>query len=58
MFINEEYRATVGGVYQERLDRDRTDLPTDALEPTDRVDIDSDDETDVLTDAISVDSVQ
>ncbi len=32
VFINDEFRATVGGIYQERLDRDRIELPTDSID--------------------------
>ena len=35
VFINDEYRATVGGIYQEALDRERVDrikVPADAID--------------------------
>lgn len=39
VFINDEYRATVGGIYQERLDRDRIGRPADSSEPAEPMDI-------------------
>ena len=58
VLINDEYRATIGGGYQERLDRDRSDLPPDAIEPTDQVDVEFLGETDIPPVDVTVDSVE